>query len=106
MMRTTPTLARQKLLELLRLTPEPHLLEGYVMVLRNAVDEYVRAIVRVLRYATQKRPLRVRESFRCTFPSVRVGGRDSLTPGGDLGPGWGLGRFPMGRWLDASSRPR
>ena len=44
-MRTTPTLARQKLLELLRLTPQANMREGYVMALRNAVDEYVRAIV-------------------------------------------------------------
>ncbi len=35
----------QRLLELLRLTPEPHMREGYVMALRNAVDDYVRAIV-------------------------------------------------------------
>ena len=44
-MRTTPTLARKKLLELLRLTPEHSMREGYVMALLNAVDEYVRAIV-------------------------------------------------------------
>ena len=44
-MRTTPTLARKKLLELLRLTPEAHMREGYVVALRNAVDDYVHAIV-------------------------------------------------------------
>ncbi len=44
-MRTTPTSARQKLMELLRLTPEPHMREGYVMALRNAVDDYVRALL-------------------------------------------------------------
>ena len=44
-MRTTPTLAHQKLLELLRLTPQAHLREGYVMALRNAVDDYVWAIL-------------------------------------------------------------
>ncbi len=38
---TAPPMAREKLLELLRLTPEPHLREGYVMVLLNAVDDYV-----------------------------------------------------------------
>ena len=35
----------RKLLELLRLTPEPHMREGDVMLLRNAVDDYVRAIL-------------------------------------------------------------
>ncbi len=44
-MRTAPTLARQKLLELVRLTPEPCMREGYVMALRNAVDDYVQAIL-------------------------------------------------------------
>ncbi len=44
-MRTTPTLARQKLLDLLRLTPEVRLREGYVFALRNAVHDYVRAIL-------------------------------------------------------------
>ena len=44
-MRTPPTIAREKLLKLVHLTPEPHMREGYVMALRNAVDEYVRAIV-------------------------------------------------------------
>lgn len=44
-MRTAPPMARQKLIELLRLTPEPHMREGYVMVLRNAVDDYVRTIL-------------------------------------------------------------
>ncbi len=37
--------SREKLLELLRLTPEPHLREGYVMVFLNAADDYVRAIL-------------------------------------------------------------
>ena len=27
------------------LTPQPHMREGYVMALRNAVDEYARAIL-------------------------------------------------------------
>ncbi len=36
----------QKLLELLHLTPEAHMREGYVMALRNAVDEYVHSILR------------------------------------------------------------
>ena len=44
-MRTPPRIARQRLMELLNRTPEPHRREGYVMALRNAVDEYVRAIV-------------------------------------------------------------
>ena len=44
-MRTALPIAREKLLELLRLTPEPHMREGYVMALRNAVDEYVQAIL-------------------------------------------------------------
>ncbi len=44
-MRTAPTLARQKLMELLRLTPQAHMREGYVMALLNAVDDYVRAIL-------------------------------------------------------------
>ena len=44
-MRTGLPIAREKLLELLHLTPKPHMREGYVMALLNAVDEYVRAIV-------------------------------------------------------------
>ena len=44
-MRTTPTLARQKLMELLRMTPQANMREGYVMALRNAVDDYVSAIL-------------------------------------------------------------
>ena len=44
MVATIP-IARQKLVELLRLTPEPHMREGYVMVLRNAVDDYLHAIL-------------------------------------------------------------
>ena len=44
-MPTAQSTARQRLLELLRLTPEPHMHEGYVMALRNAVDEYVQAIL-------------------------------------------------------------
>ncbi len=43
-MQKTLPIARQKLLELLRLTPEPHMREGYVMVFLNAADDYVRAI--------------------------------------------------------------
>jgi hypothetical protein len=38
-------IARQRLIEPLRLSPETHMREGYVMALRNAVDEYVRAIL-------------------------------------------------------------
>ena len=38
-MQTTLPIARQKLLELLRVIPEPHMREGYVMVFLNAVDE-------------------------------------------------------------------
>ena len=44
-MRTTPTLARQKLMELLRLTPQANMREGYVMALRHLVDEYAQAIL-------------------------------------------------------------
>lgn len=44
-MRTAPPTVRQRLLELVHLTPQPHHREGYVMALRNAVDEYVRAIL-------------------------------------------------------------
>ena len=40
-----PPMAREKLLELLRLTPERHMREGYVMVFLNAADDYVRAIL-------------------------------------------------------------
>ena len=32
-------------MELLRLTPEPHMREGYVMVFLNVADDYVRAIL-------------------------------------------------------------
>ena len=44
-MQTTLPIARQKLLELLRVTPEPHTRQGYVMALRNAVDSFVYAIL-------------------------------------------------------------
>jgi hypothetical protein len=44
-MRTAPPTARQRLLELVHLTPQPHHREGYVMALRNAVNEYVQAIL-------------------------------------------------------------
>ena len=44
-MRTAPPTARQRLLELVRLTPEPHMREGYVMALQDAVDDYVHAIL-------------------------------------------------------------
>ena len=44
-MRTALPIARERVLELLHLTPEPHMREGYVMALRNAVDEYVQAIL-------------------------------------------------------------
>ncbi len=37
--------ARKKVLNLVRLTPELHKREGYVVALRNAVDDYVRAIL-------------------------------------------------------------
>ena len=43
-MPTAPSIARQRLIELLRLTPDAHMREGYVMALLNAVDEYVQAI--------------------------------------------------------------
>ena len=36
---------RRRSCELLRLKPEASMREGYVMALRNAVDDYVRAIV-------------------------------------------------------------
>ncbi len=42
---TALSVARQKLMELLRLTPESHMREGFVMALRNAVDDYVRALL-------------------------------------------------------------
>ncbi len=44
-MRTTPTLARQRLIELLRLTLEQHKQEGYLMALRYLVDEYAQTIL-------------------------------------------------------------
>lgn len=44
-MRTALPPTRQKLMELLRLTPEAHMREGYVMALRNAFEEYVRTIL-------------------------------------------------------------
>lgn len=44
-MRTALPIAREKVLELLRLTPEPHMREGYVIVFLNAADDYVRAIL-------------------------------------------------------------
>ena len=44
-MHTAPPTARERLLELVHLTPQPHLREGYVMALRNAVDDYVRTIL-------------------------------------------------------------
>ena len=44
-MRTAPPIARERLLELLRLTPQANMREGYVMALRNAVDDYVSAIL-------------------------------------------------------------
>ncbi len=56
-MRTTPTLARQKLLELLRLTPEPHKREGFVMAFLNAVDDYVRALLHDVDTRGESRPV-------------------------------------------------
>ena len=44
-MQKTLPIARQKLLELLRVTPEPHRREGYVAVFLNAADDYARAIL-------------------------------------------------------------
>ena len=44
-MGTASSRARQKLMELLRLTPEPPMREGYVMALQDAVDRYVRVIL-------------------------------------------------------------
>ena len=44
-MPTTLPIARQKLLELLRVTPERHMREGYVMAFLNAADAYVDAIL-------------------------------------------------------------
>ena len=44
-MQTTRSIARQKLLELLRITPEQHRREGYVMAFLHAADDYVRAIL-------------------------------------------------------------
>ena len=44
-MRPAQSTTHQKLLELLRLTPEPNMREGYVMVFQSAVDEYVRTIL-------------------------------------------------------------
>ena len=44
-MRTALPIAREKLIELLHLTPQPHMREGYVMALQDAVDDYVRAIL-------------------------------------------------------------
>ena len=44
-MQKTLPIARQKLLELLRLTPEPHRREGYVAVFLNAADDYAHAIL-------------------------------------------------------------
>ena len=44
-MQTTRSIARQKLLELLRVTPERHRREGYVAVFLNAADEYADAIL-------------------------------------------------------------
>ena len=44
-MHTALPTTRQKLMELLRLTPQANMREGYVMALRNALDDYVRAIL-------------------------------------------------------------
>ncbi len=44
-MQKTLTIARQKLLELLRVTPEPHRREGYVIVFLKVADEYADAIL-------------------------------------------------------------
>ena len=54
-MRNTPTLARQRLLELLHLTPQTNMFEGYVLALRNAVDDYVRAILHKVDAAVEHR---------------------------------------------------
>ena len=44
-MQTTLPIARQRLLEILRRTPERHMREGYVAVFLNAADDYVSAIL-------------------------------------------------------------
>ena len=44
-MLSTLSIARQKLLEFLRVTPERHTREGYVIVFLNAADEYADAIL-------------------------------------------------------------
>ena len=44
-MQKTLPIAREKLLELLRVTPEPHTREGFVIVFLNAADEYADAIL-------------------------------------------------------------
>ena len=44
-MNTAQSTARQRLIELLRLTPQTNMLEGYLMALQNAVDDYVHAIL-------------------------------------------------------------
>ncbi len=44
-MHTALPTARQKLLELLRLTPQTNMVEGYLMALQNAFEEYVRTIL-------------------------------------------------------------
>ncbi len=43
-MKTLP-IARQKLLELLRVTPERYRREGYAMAILNAADDYAHAIL-------------------------------------------------------------
>ena len=45
-MNTAQATARQKLMELVRLTPQANMREGYVMAFLNAVDEYVHSILR------------------------------------------------------------
>ena len=44
-MQTTLPISRQKLMELLRLTPEASMREGFVMAFLNAVDDYVWALL-------------------------------------------------------------
>ena len=44
-MQKTLPIARQKLLELLRVTPERYTREGYVAVFLNSADDYARAIL-------------------------------------------------------------
>ena len=54
-MQMTLSIARRKLLELLRVTPERYMREGYVMVFLNAADDYVNAILHDVNAADEAR---------------------------------------------------